>query len=147
MTTLAAWGPTLVILFAVVIAGVVAWGVGKPRRRFVFPDGDGPKLGGNLLVEALNFAERVYAYNPALRNDPTVHLGDVIRLTPAEYQDGAIEIPKHFKSGNVVSIDLGAMTNYQAARLVDFCGGLLAGTSGWLFRATDRVIILTPSNR
>lgn len=116
MAALAVWGPTLVMLLAVVIVGVVAWRVGKPRRQIVFPVGGGPKLGGNLLVEALNFAERVYAYNPALGNDPAVHLGDVIRLAPAEYQDGAIEIPKHFKSGNVVSIDLGAMTNYQAAR-------------------------------
>jgi hypothetical protein len=147
LATLAAWGPTLVMSLAVVIAGVVAWRIGKPSRRIVFPASTGPKLGGNLLIEALSFAERVYAYSPAQRNDPSVHFGDVIRLAPVEYQDGAIEIPKHFKSGNAVSIDLGAMTNYQAARLVDFCGGLLAGTSGWLFRATDSVIILIPSNR
>jgi Cell division protein SepF len=147
LTTLSAWGPTLVMLLAVAIAGSVAWRIGRPRKRIVFPDGAGVRPGGNLLVEALNFAELIYAYNPALRNDPAVHFGEVIRLAPAEYQDGAIEIPKHFKSGNVVSIDLGAMTNCQAARLVDFCGGLLAGTSGWLFRATDRVIVLTPSNR
>ena len=44
-----------------------------------------------------------------------------------------------------MSVDLGRMSNDQATRLVDFCSGFLLGSSGWLFRAADRVIVLTPT--
>ena len=57
------------------------------------------------------------------------------------------DIPRYFSEGHVVSVDLGRMSASHAARLVDFCSGYLVGASGWLFRAADRVIVLTPTGR
>ncbi|MGB8344142.1 MAG: cell division protein SepF [Ktedonobacteraceae bacterium] len=73
-----------------------------------------------------------------------IHLRPVIRISPNTYQDGVAEIPHHFGNGHVVSVDFSFMTAQQAARLIDFCSGYLLGMPGWLFRAADKVIVLTP---
>jgi hypothetical protein len=146
LTTLNEWGPSLAILLAVLLAGLTSLriiGAASRQTRYPFLTGE---PGTNALAIALNSAEYINAYVVASLSDPRIHLGDVVRLTPIRYQDGAIEIPRHFKDGHVVSVDLGLMNGSQAARLVDFCSGMTAGTSGWLFRATDRVIVLTPAS-
>jgi FtsZ-interacting cell division protein YlmF len=146
LTTLTEWGPTLVMLLAVLLAGLIGLRVAGARTRTVYAPFFASERGKDALRIALNFAESINAYEVASFSDPHVHLGEIIRLAPIKYQDGALEIPRHFKDGHVVSVDLGLMSVNQAARLVDFCSGLLAGTSGWLFRATDRVIVLTPTS-
>lgn len=146
MTTLTEWGPTLVILLAVLLAGLMGLRIAGRTRTTYYPFFAG-EHGTDALKVALNFAESINAYDVASFSDPHIHLGDVVRIAPIKYQDGAVEIPRHFKDGHVVSVDLGLMSVNQAARLVDFCSGMLAGTSGWLFRATDRVIVLTPTSR
>jgi FtsZ-interacting cell division protein YlmF len=73
-----------------------------------------------------------------------VHLRPVIRISPNTYQEGIAEIPSLFSNGHVVSVDVSFMTAQQAARLIDFCSGYLLGMPGWLFRAANSVIVLTP---
>lgn len=147
MPVLADWGPTLVILLAVLLAGAIALRVAGRRTPTSYTRAFASEHSANSLKAALSFAESINAYDVASLSDPGIHLGDIVRLAPTRYQDGAVEIPRHFKGGHVVSVDLGLMSVSQAARLVDFCSGMLAGTSGWLFRATDRVIVLTPVGR
>ena len=103
--------------------------------------------GSTTLSAALREAEIINAYRIGLRSDPKVHLGPVMRITRIGYQDGVNEIPRHFSKGQVVSVDLGLMSASQAARLVDFCSGYLVGAPGWMFRAADRVIVITPIER
>lgn len=99
------------------------------------------------LSAALREAEIINAYSPALEADPGVHLKPIARIAPVRYQEAVHEIAAHFTQGHVVSIDLAGLSDRQAARLVDFCSGYLAGASGWVFRAAERVIVLTPTNR
>jgi FtsZ-interacting cell division protein YlmF len=103
--------------------------------------------GSAALSAALREAEILNAYRTDLPSDPRVHLGPIMRIAPVRYQDGVNEIPQHFSKGHVVSVDLGLMSASQAARLVDFCSGYLAGAQGWMFRAADRVIVITPIER
>ena len=93
---------------------------------------------------ALEFAEAINAYDASSLSDPRIHLGKIVRLTPVKYQEGVLEIQQHFMNGETVSIDLSKLGGNSAARLVDFCSGLLCGGPGWLFRAADTVIILVP---
>jgi FtsZ-interacting cell division protein YlmF len=144
MTALTEWGPTLVILLAVFLSGLVALRISGARTRSVHYSFLSRGQSITALRVALKCAESINAYDVATLNNPHIHLGKVVRLAPTGYQDGAIEISGHFKDGQVVSVDLSLMHTDQAARLVDFCSGMLAGTSGWLFRATERVIVLTP---
>jgi hypothetical protein len=146
LTTLTEWGPTLVILLALLLAGLIGLRIAGGRTRLAYYPFFASEQGTNALRIALNCAESINAYDVASLSDPHIHLGEIVRMAPSRYQDGAVEIPRHFKDGHVVSVDLGLMSVNQAARLVDFCSGMLAGTSGWLFRATDRVIVLTPTS-
>jgi FtsZ-interacting cell division protein YlmF len=147
LTTLSSWGPTLVITLALLIAGMIALRVAgtRPRETYIIPRVD--QKGYDALRIALDFAETINAYNVSSFSDPSIHLEEIVRLTPTKYQEGALEIPRQFKEGRVVSVDLSLLSIANAARTVDFCSGLLSGTSGWLFRATDRVIVLTPTRR
>jgi FtsZ-interacting cell division protein YlmF len=135
LATLSEWGPTLVILLAVLVAGIISLRHATAKTRTARYPFLASEQSTNALRVALSSAESINAYDASSLSDPHIHLGDVVRLAPIKYQDGAVDIPRHFKDGHVVSIDLGLMNVSQAARLVDFCSGMLAGTSGWLFRA------------
>lgn len=116
----------------------------RGQSRLYSPSQDS---GSAALLAALHEAELINAYSPALQADPNVHLRPIARIAPVKYKDAVHEIPAHFTQGQVVSIDLGGLSDRHAARLVDFCSGYLAGASGWLFRAAEKVIVLTPTNR
>jgi cell division inhibitor SepF len=145
LATLNSWAPTLVIVLALLLFGMIGLRLTGNRsltfQRFPYAAREDPES----LRIALRFAEVINAYDASAFGDPRVHLGKIVRLAPAKYQDGVLEIQEHFRKGRVVSVDLGAMSNRDAARVVDFCSGLLCGRGGWLFRATGTVVILTPN--
>ena len=147
MTTIAAWGPTLVAC-AILLTGILgityaAWAQ-RGHNRLYSPSQDRSSA---ALSTALREAELINGYNPALQVDPSVHLRPIARISPVKYQDAMHEITAYFTQGRVVSIDLAGLSDRQAARLVDFCSGYLTGASGWLFRAAEKVIVLTPAHR
>jgi hypothetical protein len=144
LTTLSSWGPTLVMVLTVLVAGIIGLRLAGTRTRLAYIPSLTGETGTDPLRIALDFAEAVNGYNVNSLSDPRIHLREVVRLAPTKYQDGAVEIPRYFKEGNVVSVDLSLLSINSAARTVDFCSGMLSGASGWLFRATDRVIVLTP---
>lgn len=132
---------------AVVSAGVISFRFAKAARGAGKTYPNHPEQGSAALSAALREAESINAYRTGLPSDPSVHLGPVVRIAPTKYQDGVNQIPQHFSNGHVVSVDLGRMSAGQAARLVDFCSGYLVAAPGWLFRAADRVIVLTPTGK
>jgi hypothetical protein len=147
VTFLAAWGPTLVMAVAILSAGAVGLLFAKRTRGVANKHPLILDKGSAALCAALREAEVINAYRTDLPSDPRVHLGPIMRITPVRYQDGVNEIPRHFSKGHVVSVDLGLMSASQAARLVDFSSGYLVGVPGWMFRAADRVIVITPIER
>lgn len=131
---------------------VVLWGallvrgvVGSERRslgsrKLVF----GPP---SELAEAFASVDLINQYNIQDAINPSVHLRELTRIAPDKYQDAIAEILQYFKEKRVVSVDLSHMDARQAARLIDFCSGMVAGNSGWLFRVSSLVIVLTPNDR
>ena len=145
MTWLALWGPTLVLAIALLSAGAIFSRVAiKEYRSQGRSTVTTIVRASGALSAALREAEKVNGFRVGLSYNPAVHLRPVIRIHPNSYQDGVAEIPRHFSSGHVVSVDVSLMPAHQAARLIDFCSGYLLGTSGWLFRAAEKVIVLTP---
>jgi hypothetical protein len=146
VTWLALWGPTLVLAIALLSAGAIFSRGGATRgyRRHNGKTGGTIASGPAALSAALRQAEKTNGFRPGLSYDPVVHLRPVIRISPDTYQDGVAEIPHHFSNGHVISVDVSLMSAPQAARLIDFCSGYLVGTRGWLFRAAEKVIVLTP---
>jgi len=133
------------MLLAVLLAGAIGLRIASVNGRTKPSPIFAREHSRDALTIALDAAQIVNAYDVGSLCDPRIHLGGIVRLAPSKYQDAALEIPRHLMDGHLVSVDLSLMSVNQAARLVDFCSGLLAGTSGWLFRATDRVIVLTPT--
>jgi hypothetical protein len=144
LTTLAEWASTLVLLLAVLLATLAVARATGVRRSDRYSSSFVPVPMRDLLQDALKSAESANAYKAGSAGDPSIHLKPMARIAPVRYGDGVLEIPHYFNDGYVVSVDLSRMAPDQAVRLVDFCSGLLAGASGWLFRAADRVIVLTP---
>jgi hypothetical protein len=145
LSTISAWGPTAVLAIAATLSFALM-AAGARRRRFLHGYGLQPgRHGSSVLATALETAEAINAYDPNSLSDPHVHQRPIARLRPEHYRAGALDISSCFTSGSIVSIDLAMMETSEAARLVDFCSGLLSGSQGWLFRVTDNVIILTPT--
>lgn len=145
MTSLAEWGPTVVMTLAILLLVGIALQLARRTSRVRQGSPLQGERSSSVLLSALREAESTNAYQVASPTGPMLHLKPVVRLSPVKYQDGVIEIPRNFHAGYVVSVDLGRMSTNEAARLVDFCSGYLTGASGWLFRATNSVIVLTPT--
>jgi FtsZ-interacting cell division protein YlmF len=146
LTTFDTWGPVLVLIIVLVLSGAVALritGTGFEARKAASAHTSSPK-DIQTLRTALRSAEVINGFDVSTLSNPRIHRGDIVRLTPIKYREGVLEIRQHFAEGNVVSVDLGRLDGASAARVVDFCSGLLSGTPGWILCVTDSVIILTP---
>jgi FtsZ-interacting cell division protein YlmF len=146
-TEIAAWGPSLVMLVAVLIAGIIAWRLAEVKSKVSMTYAFRRDSRGDELALALEAAEATNAYSLASGGNPDVHLSEIVRVSPSSYREATGELPAFFLAGRIISIDMSAMSAHEAARLVDFCSGMLAGGLGWIFRVTDHVLVLTPTTR
>ena len=96
------------------------------------------------LDQALDAANTLHQYNAGRKDLQAIHLANAVRYSPNDYLTAAREVADSYRQHRVVSLDLSNMDSQSAVRLVDFCSGLLAAKSGWIFRPSDYVIILTP---
>lgn len=141
------WGPSLILLGAVLAVGLMVQRVGRDLRiegrasAVTYPVSPGASADLEL---ALDHAMALNAFNLRAENDPAVRLRSALRFAPTDYQAATREIVQVFRERRVISIDLGRMDHRQAVRLVDFCSGMTAMCSGWIFRLTDNVIVLAP---
>lgn len=142
------FGPSLVLLMAVLLASLLIRKTGIFRAAgFSAGAGGRTVIGGSTrsreLDAALDEAVAFNSFDVRSRVDPGVRLRAVVRFAPTDYGSVAREIAQHFRERAVISIDLAGMEQGQAVRLVDFCSGMVLMCSGWIFRVTDRVIVLT----
>lgn len=145
-------GPSLLLLVLVLMTATLARRIGllkrtgkpapAPRRR-------AGRIGhlGDILDVALVDAARINSLGAHIRADSMARLQDVVRLAPTDYRTAIIGVLDGFRDHEVIAIDLAEMDRAQAARLVDFCSGVTAVCSGWIFRVTDSVILLNPPPR
>ena len=143
-----AFGPSVVLLFAVVLAASLTWRKrwhGRTDAPLWFYNHPGVTTGvSNDLETALDNAVALNSFTVQAGTDPSVRLQAVIRFSPMDFRSIADEVSRHFRTGRVISIDLAHMEPRQAVRLVDFCSGMASASYGWIFRVTDRVIVVTP---
>jgi cell division inhibitor SepF len=72
-------------------------------------------------------------------------LSEIVTLDPATYAD-AKEVAAHYRSGVPVIINIGAMSEADSRRMLDFMIGLKEGLEGHLRRVTSKVFLLSPHN-
>lgn len=139
------WVPSIVVLLSVLVAVISISKPRKPPERESFAEILPSVFSSSEELESsLSSAEKLNSYNVLSGGDPGVRLGKALRYVPHEYNSAVAEISTRFREGRVVSIDLNNMNMRQAARLVDFCSGMAAVSHGWIYRITDRVIVITP---
>lgn len=98
----------------------------------------------NQLEEALSEAAALNPYRVGSSAAVGVPLGDAGRYAPSEYATAVRDLSEWYKGNTVISIDLKHLERRDAIRLVDFCSGMAAAKSGWVFRVAEYVIVLTP---
>lgn len=148
MSTIDTWMPLAASLLLVALAIWLVLGA----RQLVQQDRR-PRVDGNVsrgigdfddLDIALDSAMAVNAFSRETRSDPLVRLQDAVRLAPHDYRSTVSTLSNHIRSGRVVSLDLSGLEQRDAARLEDFSSGLMSASSGWIFRVSGAVLILTP---
>ena len=72
-------------------------------------------------------------------------MSEIVTLAPQSYADG-IEVAANFRAGVPVIVNIGAMSENDAKRMLDFMIGLKEGLEGHLRRVTPKVFLLSPTN-
>lgn len=74
-----------------------------------------------------------------------VELSRIVTVHPSTYNE-AREIGEAFREGIPVILNLTAMSEPEAKRMVDFSAGLVFGLHGGIERVTNRVFLLSPAS-
>jgi cell division inhibitor SepF len=72
-------------------------------------------------------------------------MNEIVTLDPKDYAD-AKDVAANFRSGVPVIVNIGAMSEADAKRMLDFMLGLKEGLEGHLRRVTPKVFLLSPTN-
>lgn len=100
---------------------------------FGFGTSDSPRSEGTVKTKA--------APRPRRSSD----MSEIVTLDPQTYAD-AKEVAAHYRTGVPVIINIGAMSEADAKRMLDFMIGLKEGLEGHLRRVTSKVFLLSPHN-
>lgn len=68
---------------------------------------------------------------------------DVVRTNPSAYAD-VRAVGESFRAGDVVAMDLTALSGEDAKRMIDFASGLTFALHGTIERVGGKVFLLTP---
>jgi cell division inhibitor SepF len=72
-------------------------------------------------------------------------MSEIITLDPQTYAD-AKEVAANYRQGVPVIVNIGAMSEADAKRMLDFMLGLKEALEGHLRRVTPKVFLLSPSH-
>jgi cell division inhibitor SepF len=72
-------------------------------------------------------------------------MNEIVTLDPKDYAD-AKDVAANFRTGVPVIVNIGAMSETDAKRMLDFMLGLKEGLEGHLRRVTPKVYLLSPTN-
>lgn len=90
------------------------------------------------------------AVTPLRRVTPTKQsapqpMSEIFTMRPTAYSDATV-VAENFREGVPVIMNLSAMPDGDAKRLIDFASGLTLGLHGSIERVTSKVFLLTPEH-
>lgn len=98
---------------------------------------------GSSETETKDSAPKPRATAPRPRRSSD--MSEIVTLDPQSYAD-AKEVAANFRAGVPVIVNIGAMSENDAKRMLDFMIGLKEGLEGHLRRVTPKVFLLSPTN-
>jgi cell division inhibitor SepF len=121
-----------------------------PDSRSTHPWGADAPVRGSLAINTAAESAMPQPFTPAARPDPLTHeeahsLARIVTLHPHSYNE-ARPIGERYREGNPVIINLTAMEDRDAKRLVDFAAGLAFALRGSIDKVTNKVFLLSPPN-
>lgn len=137
---------SLILLLTVILTVRVmhrSAGRGDSRTWFI----DAVPRGIDELDIAIGGATEFNSFHPDGDSGNGVAFSAMVRLAPTKFETSIAEVTQHIHEGRIISLDLRKMERLQAARLVDFCNGIIAATSGWILQIADRVIVIIPHEK
>ena len=104
------------------------------------PDSEVPAPRPRIVEPAVRFP-------PAVKSsaEPAVELKRIVTIRPTTYNE-AQSIGEAFKEGTPVIMNLGAMNDVEARRMIDFAAGLSFALDGGIEKVTNRVFLLSPKS-
>lgn len=104
------------------------------------PDSEVPAPRPRIVEPAVRFPQAVKS-SP----EPAVELKRIVTIRPTTYNE-AQSIGEAFKEGTPVIMNLGAMNDLEARRMIDFAAGLSFALDGGIEKVTNRVFLLSPKS-
>ena len=104
------------------------------------PDAEVPTPRPRIVEPALRFPHAVSS-QPEVASE----LKRIVTIRPTTYNE-AQNIGEAFKDGTPVIMNLGAMNDLEARRMIDFAAGLSFALDGGIEKVTNRVFLLSPKS-
>lgn len=104
------------------------------------PDSEVPAPRPRIVEPAVRFPQAVKS-----SSEPAVELKRIVTIRPTTYNE-AQSIGEAFKEGTPVIMNLGAMNDLEARRMIDFAAGLSFALDGGIEKVTNRVFLLSPKS-
>ena len=104
------------------------------------PDSEVPTPRPRIVEPAVRFPHAVKS-----SVEPAVELKRIVTIRPTTYNE-AQSIGEAFKEGTPVIMNLGAMNDLEARRMIDFAAGLSFALDGGIEKVTNRVFLLSPKS-
>ena len=104
------------------------------------PDSEVPAPRPRIVEPAVRFPHAVKS-----SAEPAVELKRIVTIRPTTYNE-AQSIGEAFKEGTPVIMNLGAMNDLEARRMIDFAAGLSFALDGGIEKVTNRVFLLSPKS-
>lgn len=104
------------------------------------PDSEVPVSRPRIVEPAVRFPHAVKS-----SAEPAVELKRIVTIRPTTYNE-AQSIGEAFKEGTPVIMNLGAMNDLEARRMIDFAAGLSFALDGGIEKVTNRVFLLSPKS-
>jgi cell division inhibitor SepF len=126
------------------------WSADVPVRGTLAIDAttaDTPQTDGRTTIRQ-PISSQPFAHEPRadlLADDEAHPLSRIVTLHPHSYNE-ARSIGERYREGNPVIMNLTAMEDRDAKRLVDFAAGLAFALRGSIDKVTNKVFLLSPPN-
>ena len=125
-------------------------------QSWASPSRSGASVSGSLAIDPAaasspptrqptTCASRPGLFADPLTPDPAHPLSRIVTLHPHTYSE-ARPIGERYREGNPVIMNLTAMQDRDAKRLVDFAAGLAFALRGSIDKVTNKVFLLSPPN-
>lgn len=144
LTILTVWVP----LLAVALIGIRIW-LARAQSTEIKPEvSSAPIIASpprdNFLEKSIQDLLQMNPFQTKVNYELRQQFQQVRKIRPPDFNRAVRDIVELTRTNRATSIDISAMDNRDAARVMDFANGLTIHSAGWAIQVAKQVIILIP---